>query len=58
LKCNGKKNNANECKKHEKIITFDEEKDGAMRRNKLYGIVCKNVIIRSCQNDDIVEMLT
>jgi hypothetical protein len=58
LKCNGKKINANECKKHEKIITFDEKKDGVMRRNKLYDIVCKNVIIRSCQNDDIVEMLT
>ncbi len=58
MKCNGEKNNANDCKKYEKIITFYEEKDDVMKRNKLYDIVCKNVIIKSCQNDDIVEMLT
>lgn len=58
LKCNGEKNNANECKKHEKIITFVEEKNVVMKRNKLNDIVCKNIIIRSCQNGDNVEMLT
>jgi hypothetical protein len=46
------------AKKHEKIIIFDEEKEDAMKRNKLYDIICTNVIIRRSENDGIVEMLT